>query len=58
MIVVVDIFYWMHPVVNPRIRRGVTVLKSVKINWTVKVFLSCACVQIYEFQYYTLAVGY
>ena len=49
--IVVDIFYWMHPVVNPHIRRGVTVLESEKINWSVKVFLSCACAQIYEFQY-------
>ena len=58
MIVVVDICYWLHPVVNPRMRRGVTELKSEKINWRVKVFLFCACVQIYEFQYYTLPVGY
>ena len=49
--IVVDIFYWMHPVVNPHIRRGVTVLESEKINWSVKVFLSYACAQIYEFQY-------
>ena len=56
MIVVVDICYWLHPVVNPRMRRGVTELKSEKINWRVKVFLFC--VQIYEFQYYTVPVGY
>ena len=41
-------------VVNPRMRRGVTELKSEKINWRVKVFLFCACVQIYEFQYIPL----
>ena len=58
MIVVVDICYWLHPVVNPRMRRGATGMKSEKINWRVKVFLFCACVQIYEFQYYTLPVGY
>ena len=57
MIVVVDICYWLHPVVNPRMRRGVsTELKNEKINWRVKLFLFCACVQIYEFQYYTLPV--
>ena len=43
-------------------RRDVTVSKSKKINWKVKVFLSlwskCSCAQIYEFQYYTLPVGY
>ena len=44
---------------NPHMRRGVTVLKSEKkINWREKVFLSCARVQIYEFQYYTLSVKY
>ena len=58
MIVVVDICYWLHPVVNPRMRRGVAELKSEKINWRVNAFLLCACVQIYEFQYYTLPVGY
>ena len=58
MIVVVDICYWLHPVVNPRMRRGVTELKSEKINRRVKVFFFCSCVQIYEFQYYTLPVGY
>ena len=47
MIVVVDICYWLHPVVNPPMRRGVTELKSEKINWRVKVFLFYACVQIY-----------
>ena len=51
VIVVVDICYWLHPVVNPGIRQGVTVMKSKKLNWSVKVFLSCACVQIYEFQH-------
>ena len=51
MIVVVEICYWLHPVVNPRMRRGVTELKSEKINWKVKVFLFCACVQIYDFQF-------
>ena len=57
MIVVVDICYWLHPVVNPRMRRGVsTELKNEKINWRVKMFLFCACVQIYEFQYYTSPV--
>ena len=30
MIVAVDICYGLHPVVNPRMRRGVTVLKSEK----------------------------
>ena len=30
VIVVVDICYWLHPVVNPRMRPGVTVLKSKK----------------------------
>ena len=60
MIVVVDVCYRLHPVVNPRMRRGVTELKNEKINWRVKMFLFCACVQIYEFQYYmyTLPVGY
>ena len=58
MIVVVEICYWLHPVVNRRMRRGVTELKSEEIRWRVKVFLFCACVQIYEFQYYTLNVGY
>ena len=57
MIVVVDLCYWLHPVVNPRMRQGVTELKSEEINWRVKVFLLCACVQIYEFQYYTLPVA-
>ena len=53
MIVVVDICYWLYPVFNSRMRRGVTVLNSEKVNWRVKVFLRfCACVQIYEFQYY------
>ena len=54
MIVVVDVCYWLHPIVNPHMRRGVTELKSEKV----KVFLFCACIQIYEFQYYTLPVGY
>ena len=58
MIVVVHVCYWLHPVVNPRMRRGVTELRSEKINWRVKVFLFCACVQIYEFQCYTLPVGF
>ena len=57
MIVVGDICYWLHPVVNPHMRR-VTELKSENVNWRVKVFLFCAFVQIYEFQYYTLPVGY
>ena len=30
VIVVVDICYWLHPVVNPLMRPGVTVLKSKK----------------------------
>ena len=58
MIGVVHICYWLHPVVNPRMRQGVTELKKEKMNWRVKVFLFCACVQIYEFQHYTLPVGY
>ena len=58
MIVVVDICYRLHPVVNLHIRRVVTKLKSEKINWRVKAFLFYACVQIYEFQYYTLPVEY
>ena len=58
MIVFVDICYWLHPLVNPRMRRGVTEFKSEKINWRVKAFLCCACVQIYEFQYYMLPMGY
>ena len=58
MIVVVDICYWLHPEVNPCMRQGVTELKTEKINWRVKVFLFCACVQTYEFQYYKLPVGY
>ena len=30
MIVVVDVCYWLRPVVNPRMRRRVTELKSEK----------------------------
>ena len=33
-----------------------TVLKNEIIDWIAKVFLSCACVQIYECQYYMLPV--
>ena len=58
MIVVVDICYWLHPLANPRMRRGITELKSEKINLRVKAFLFCPCVQISEFQYYMLPVGY
>ena len=58
VIVVVDICYWLYPVVYPRMRSGATELKSEKINWRVKVFLFCTCLQIYEFQYCTLPVGY
>ena len=58
LLLVINICYWLHPVVNPHMRRVVTELKSEKINWRVNVFLFCACVQIYEFQYYTLPVGY
>ena len=54
----VDVCYWLHAVVNPRMRRGVIGMENEKINWRVKVFLFCACVQIYEFQYYTLPVEY
>ena len=36
MIVVVDICYWLHPLANPRMRRGITELKSEKIKFESK----------------------
>ena len=58
MIVVVDICKRLHPVVNLHIRRGITELKSEKNKLQSKGVLVYACVQIYEFQYYTLPVEY
>ena len=47
VIVVVDICYWLHPVVSPGIRQGVTVMKSKKIKLECKgILVLCLCPDI------------